>query len=666
MEFDFSGWATRNDIRCSDGRIIRRDAFKHNDGETVPLVWNHRHNEPEEVLGHALLENRPEGVYAYCAFNDTESGKNAKLLVQHGDITQLSIYANKLKQQGKNVIHGAIREVSLVLAGANPGAFIDSVLAHGEESDEEAIIYTGEDIILEHSGLSWYSSDDNDIEHSDEKKEDDSMDNEETVQDVFDTLNEKQKTVVYAMIGQALEDAGVQHSDDDYDDDGYIEHADDGEETVQDVFNTLNEKQKQVVYFMIGQALEDAGVDTDSEGGNDMKHNVFDQDEVYEDNTLCHADEVNIINLAKSNSVGSLRDAIEMYAEDKGFLAHGFVDEQGTEAIDQLFPDYQDVRPGAPEFIERDQGWVGKVMSGVHKSPISRIRTRQADITGADLRAHGYKKGTEKQVSGNIKLLKRTTDPTTVYRKDALHRDDIIDITDFDVVEYQYQVMKQNLNEELAIAIMLGDGREEGDADKIDETKIRPIWTDDELYTIHRDVDVAAARAELQGTDTGKHFGDNFVYAEAIITAALYAREKYKGSGNLVFFCTPHLLNVMLLARDYNGRRIYDSKTDLAAALNVTSIETAEQFEGRVRTDAKTKKHKLLGIFVNMSDYHVGSTKGGEITRFSQFDIDFNQEKYLIETRLSGALTRVKSAIVLEEPVAEPSPSPSPSETVSG
>ena len=279
MEYDFSGWATRNDLECSDGRIIRRDAFKHNDGDKVPLVWNHRHNEPEEVLGHALLENRPEGVYAYCTFNDTESGKNAKLLVQHGDITQLSIYANKLKQHGKNVIHGAIREVSLVLAGANPGAFIDSVLVHGEESDEEAIIYTGEDIILEHSGLSGYSSDDNDIEHSDDKKEDDSMDNEETVQDVFDTLNEKQKTVVYALISQALEEAGVQHSDEDYDDE-YIEHAENGgEETVQDVFNTLNEKQKQVVYFMIGQALEDAGVNTDSEGGNDMKHNVFEQDE---------------------------------------------------------------------------------------------------------------------------------------------------------------------------------------------------------------------------------------------------------------------------------------------------------------------------------------------------------------------------------------------------
>ena len=394
-----------------------------------------------------------------------------------------------------------------------------------------------------------------------------------------------------------------------------------------------------------------------------MKHNVFEQDEVYESETLCHADEVNIINLAKSNSVGSLRDAIEMYAEDNGFLAHGFVDEKGTEAIDQLFPEYKDVYPGAPEFIERDQGWVGKVMAGVHKSPISRIRTRQADITGTDLRAYGYKKGSQKHLSGNIKLLKRTTDPTTVYRKDALHRDDIIDITDFDVVEYQYQVMKQNLNEELAIAIMLGDGREDGDSDKIDETKIRPIWTDDELYTIHRDVDIEAARTELQGTDTNKHFSENFIYAEAIIAAALYAREKYKGSGNLVFFCTPHLLNVMLLARDYNGRRIYESKTDLAAALNVTSIETAEQFEGRVRTDAKTKKHKLLGIFVNLSDYYVGSTKGGEITRFSQFDIDFNQEKYLIETRLSGALTRVKSAIVLEEPVSEPSSS---SEVVSG
>lgn len=673
MEYDFSGWATRNDLRCSDGRIIRRDAFKDNDGMKVPLVWNHQHNNPNEVLGHALLENRDEGVYAYCTFNETNDAKTAKLLIQHGDITQLSIYANKLRQQGSNVIHGAIREVSLVLAGANPGAFIDSVLVHGEASDEEAVIYTGEDIILEHSGCGDFSFDEDkdSLEHSTESEEDSSMDNEETVQDVFDTLDEKQKNVVYYMIGKALDDAGVQHSDED-EGDNHIEHADDGygegsgEETVQDVFDTLSEKQKNVVYFIIGQALENAGVNETKtpEGGNNMKHNVFDTEETTEAGTLCHSDEVNIISLAKSNSVGSLRDAIEMYVEDNQHLAHGFVDAvSSSDAIDQLFPDHKDVRPGAPEFIERDQGWVSTVMAGVHKSPISRIRTRQADITGTDLRAYGYKKGSEKKLSGNIKLLKRTTDPTTVYRKDALHRDDIIDITDFDVVEYQYYVMKQNLNEELATAFMIGDGREEGDRDKIDETKIRPIWTDDELYTIHRDVNIEAARTELQGTDTNKHFSENYIYAEAIIAAALYAREKYKGSGNLTFFCTPHLLNVMLLARDYNGRRIYESKTDLAAALNVTSIQTAEQFEGKIRVDKQTKKHKLLGIFVNLSDYHVGSTKGGEITRFSQFDIDFNQEKYLIETRLSGALTRVKSAIVLEEPVSEPSSS---SEVVSG
>lgn len=376
-----------------------------------------------------------------------------------------------------------------------------------------------------------------------------------------------------------------------------------------------------------------------------MKHNVFDNDEIQSDNVLTHSDEEAILNLAKSNSVGSLRDAIEMYTEDNDHLAHGIDD------IDILFPDYKDVRPGAPEFVQRDQGWVTTVMQKVTKSPISRIRTRQADITGSDLRAFGYQKGKLKKEAGNIKLLKRTTDPQTVYRKDSLHRDDIIDITDFDVVEYQYQVMKQNLNEELAMAIMIGDGREDGDEQKIDETHIRPIWLDDELYTIHTDVDINAAKTELQGTNTGANFGDNYVYAEAIITAALYAREQYKGSGNLDFYCTPHLLNVMLLARDLNGRRIYSSKADLQAALNVNSIQTAEQFEGKTRTTGDSKTKKLLGLFVNLSDYQVGSTKGGEITRFSQFDIDFNQEKYLIETRLSGALTRVKSAIALEEDV---------------
>ena len=596
--FDFSGWATKANLKCSDGRIIRPNAFKHNDGQKVPLVWNHRHGSTQEVLGHALLENREEGVYAYCAFNETESGKTAKLLVQHGDVDQLSIYANELKQQGPNVIHGNIKEVSLVLAGANPGAYIDSEsIKHGEDSDEEGIIYTGEYISLEHSGI--YESEPEEepkeeLVHSEEEKMDEKKpENEKTIGDIIDTMNEEQQTVLYAMVAQALEDQGEED---------------------------------------------------DSEGGDeDMKHNVFDNDE-RQGNTLTHADEGAIIEMAKAPSVGSLQHAMAIYAEENS-LQHG-IDE-----IETLFPDYQLTNPGAPEMLERDQTWVGVVMNKAHKSPISRIRTRQADARAAELRAKGYKKGAQKTLSANLKLLSRTTDPQTVYRKDELHRDDIIDITDFDVVEYQYGLMRRNLEEDIAMAILIGDGREDVDPDKISEDHIRSIWHDDELYTIHADVDINAAKAELQGSDTSKHFGDNYVYAEAIITAALYAREKYKGSGNLDFFCTPHLLNVMLLARDLHGRRIYDSKSDLAAALNVGAIHTVEQFEGKTRSTEEGGTKKLLGLFVNMADYQIGSTKGGEITRFNQFDIDFNKEKYLLETRLSGALTKVYSAIALEEPV---------------
>ena len=604
--FDFSGWATKANLKCSDGRIIRPDAFKHNDGQTVPLVWNHKHNDPSEVLGHALLENRADGVYAYCKFNDTDSGKTAKLLVQHGDVDQLSIYANQLKQQGPNVIHGNIRELSLVLAGANPGAFIDSVIVHGEESDEEAYIYTGEYIDLAHTGVPDIHEEEiepeetkeDTLEHSEEEKmEENKKTDDKTVQDVIDTMTEEQKTVMYALVGAALEDDMEDNMEDD-------------------------------------------------EGGNDdMKHNVFDQDEQKKDNYLSHSDQVDILALAKTTSVGSLKHAMEIYAEENS-LQHGI------DSIETLFPEYKLVNPGAPELLERDQTWVGTVMNGIHKSPISRIRTRQADARAAEIRAKGYKKGAEKKLSANLKLLSRTTDPQTVYRKDELHRDDIIDITDFDVVEYQYGVMRRNLEEDIALAILIGDGREDVDADKISEDHIRSIWHDDDLYTIHADVDIAKARTELQGTNTNANFGENYIYAEAIITAALYSRERYKGSGNLVFFCTPHLLNVMLLARDLNGRRIYESKSDLAAALNVASIQTVEQFEGKTRTTTDEKTKKLLGIFVNLSDYQVGSTKGGEITRFNQFDIDFNKEKYLLETRLSGALTKVYSAIALEEPVS--------------
>ena len=621
-KFDFCGWATRNNTKCSDGLTIMKDAFKDCDGLTVPLCWGHNHDDPSRVLGHALLENREDGVYTYCKFNDTEQGQNAKLLVEHGDVTALSIYANKLKKQGNFVMHGAIREVSLVLAGANPGAYIETVLAHGEEVEGEAIIYTGEELSLMHSD----EHTDNIVEPEQEPEVD----------------SEPEADIQHADTGNSKEDERTE---------GDTAETS-GKKTVKDVYESMSEEQKLACQVMVGMALERDGSDNDnSEGGDDnMKHNIFDTEDKTQNDVLSHADQEAIVELAKNRSVGTLQDAISIYCEqNKDTLAHG-IDE-----IETLFPEYKDVYPGAPEKLTRDMGWVGTVMQKTSKSPISRIRTRQADVRGEDLNALGYKKGDKKALSANIKLMSRTTDPQTIYIKDALHRDDIIDITDFDVVSYQYDTMRMLLNEEIAKAVLIGDGREEGDANKIDETHIRSIWHDDELYTIHADVDIAAAKKELQGSNTGANFGDNYIYAEAIITAALYAREKYKGSGNLDFFCTPHLLNVMLLARDLNGRRIYDSKADLAAALNVNSIQTVEQFEGKIRTDAEGGKHNLLGLFVNLADYRIGSTKGGEITKFQQFDIDFNQEKYLIETRISGALTRVFSAIALEEPVTEAS-----------
>ena len=604
-DYDFSGWATRANLKCSDGRTIMKDAFKHNDGKVVPLVWNHQHNDPNEVLGHALLKNMDDGVYAYCKFNDTESGQTAKLLVQHGDVNQLSIYANKLKQQMSNVLHGDIREVSLVLAGANPGAYIDSIMQHGEESDEEAVIYTGENIVLAHAGCGSSSTDEKkkkEIEHS---KEDTMENQEKTVKDVFDTLNEEQKTVVYALVGQALENGDME--------------------------------------------------DDDEEGGNNMKHNVFDQDEIQNGGVLTHSDQMDIINLAKSSNVGSFQTALEYYAEENSLshdaLAGGFV-QSGDGNVTTLFPEYKDVRPGAPELITNDQGWISVVMNKVHKSPISRIRTSQVDIRNIDtLRAKGYKKGKEKTLAGNFKLVRRTTDPQTVYVKNALHRDDIVDITDFDYVQYLYNIDRMMLNEELATAIMLGDGREDGDENKIAPEHIRPIWTDDDLYTLHVDLDINKAKKELQGTNTGANFGENYIMAEAMINTVLYAREKFKGSGTPDYFCTPRMLNIMLLARDMNGRRIYSSKAELASALNVGNIYTAEQFEGKTRTTSDSKTKKLAGIICNLADYSLGATKGGEITHFTQFDIDFNQEKSLLETRCSGALTRVYSAIAIEEDV---------------
>ena len=631
-KYDFSGWATKNDLQCSDGRIIRRDAFKHCDGITVPLVWNHNHDDPYRVVGNARLENRSEGVYAYGTFNDTELGKTAKIYVQHGDITQLSIYANQLKQQGPNVLHGAIREVSLVLAGANPGASIQEVLMHGEEVEGEAQIFTGEDIILAHS------------------EEESEIANPEESDDSKETENSEE----------------LEHSEGEKEDKPVADNA--KEKTVDEVWDDitkkLDEDEMNVVYAMIGAAA-DGDIDDEeeniehSEGGNDsMKHNVFENDAT-QGNVLTHSDQAAILKMAKSSTVGSFQAALSQYAEENelahaaeavsGFQATGA---EGELTIDALFPEYKDLKPGAPELITNDQGWVSVVMSKVHKSPIARIRTGQVDIRNIDaLRAKGYKKGDPKTPAGNFKLVRRTTDPQTIYVKNALHKDDINDIEDFDYVQYLYNIDRMMLNEEIATAIMFGDGRDDGDDYKIAADKIRPIWLDDDLYTLHVDLDVAAMKAELQGSETGAYFGDNFVRAEALINKVLFARENFKGSGTPDCFIAPHELNVMLLARDRNGHRMYSSKSELAAALNVGNIYTVEQMQGKTRKDSNGKDKKLLCIIANLADYHLGATKGGQIAHFTQFDIDFNQQKSLLETRCSGALTKVYSAIAVEEPV---------------
>lgn len=590
---DFSGWATRNDLRCGDGRVIKKDAFKGNDGKTVSLIWNHDHSNPEAVLGHALLENRDEGVYAYCTFNDTASGKNAKELVQHGDVCSLSIYANKLKQNGNNVIHGEIRELSLVLAGANPGAYIDFVMAHSDDGDETVDeLYAGynENIMIHSANAADTTETKEDMEVAEPNTEN----KEKTVADVFNTLTEEQKTVVYALIGQALED-----EDDDEGDD------------------------------------------------KEMKHNVFDQEDTMQEDVLTHSAMNEILELSKSPNVGSFKQARKIY-EAENELQHDAFDE---ETMGMLMPEYKLIDSAEPKILYPDDTWVSSVINGVHKSPYSRVRTRRADARKAELQALGYKKGDYKKNTKQIQLLGRTHDAQTIYVKDTINRDDVLDITEFDIVAYQWKILRHAMDQTLAQAILIGDGRDDLDPDKIKEDHIRPIWHDDEMYCIHQDVDIAAAKAKLQGTETGKNFGDNYVYAEAIIEAALYSREKYKGSGNLTFYCTPHLLNVMLLARDLNGRRIYASKNDLVAALNVKDIKTIEQFEGLTRTTSDGKKKKMLGLFVNLADYQLGCVKGGEITKFDDFDIDFNQYKLLLETRVSGALVEWYSAIALEEDV---------------
>ena len=574
--FDFCGWATRNDLKCSDGRVIRRDAFKHNDGQQVPLVWSHQHSDVNNVLGHALLENRDEGVYAYCKFNDTESGRTAKLLVQHGDVNALSIYANQLQQQGPNVIHGNIRELSLVLAGANPGAFIESIIKHGEESEEEGIIYTGEKLTLAHAEESAEKKEES------EKEKKDNSEKEKTIGDVLNTLTEEQKTAVYAIVGQA-----VQHGDEN------SENDEDEEETT-------------------------------------MKHNLFDKDtQQQEENVISHDDMQAII--ADAKRYGSMKDS---------FLAHSteieYAPKSGTYGIntpDYLFPEARNLNT-PPEFIKREMGWVQKVMGSVHHSPFSRIKSMFADITEDDARAKGYIKGKLKkeEVFG---LLKRTTTPTTIYKKQKMDRDDVIDITDFDVIAWLKSEMRMMLDEEIARAILVGDGRSSSSDDKINEMNIRPIWKDEDLFTIKSTIEVDAAATADQR-------------AKAFIRACIKSRKNYKGSGTPTLFTTDDVLTDCLLLEDANGRVIYDTEEKLRTALRVSDIVTVPVMEGLKRNDDESNSLDLMGIIVNLADYNVGADKGGAVNMFDDFDIDYNQQKYLIETRCSGALIKPFSAIVLE------------------
>ena len=566
-DYDFSGWATRANLRCSDGRVILPGAFADQDGMKVPLVWNHEHNSNQNVLGHAILENRDEGVYAYCKFNETESGQNAKLLVKHGDVTALSIYANKLKQKGSHVVHGAIRELSLVLAGANPGAFIDSVICHDDGEDEEAIIYSGmageEDFFLAHA------------DGNEEEKKD--MATEET---------------------KKTPDEG-------------------GEETIADVLKTFSEKQKTVMYALIGKALEDKGGNNDDdEEDSNMKHNVFDTEETQED-VLTHAEMSAIFSDAKR---GTLRDSV---------LAHGI------EHIDYLFPEAKSV-DATPQFIQRDVTWVKNFMGAVHHTPFSRIKSMFADITEDEARAKGYIKGNLKKEEV-FSLLKRSTDPTTIYKKQKMDRDDVIDIVDFDVVAWIKSEMRMMLDEELARAMLVGDGRLPSSDEKIDESRIRPIWKDSDLFTIKYRIETGAA-------------DDADTRAKAFIRAAVKSRKEYKGSGNPTLYTTEDLLTDCLLLEDRTGRRIYDTVTTLATAMRVKEIVTVPVMEGLSRED-KGEELKLMGLIVNVGDYNVGADKGGAVNMFDDFDIDYNAQKYLIETRCSGALTKPYSAIALEEHV---------------
>lgn len=592
VNYDFSGWASRNNLRCSDGRTIRRGAFKDNDGMTVPLVWNHDHNDPTNVLGHALLENRDEGTYAYCWLNDTDAGQSVKELVKHGDVKALSIYANHLKQNGGDVLHGSIKEVSVVLAGANPGAFIDSVIVHSFESEEDedgAIIYTGEEISFKHSEEETAEEE---VKEEEETPEEEEEKAEET-EDSEEEEDEEKKDMA--------EDKNLE-----------LEHADsEGGETIQDVFDTLTDKQKDAVYAIVGMALEGEG----TEEGDEVKHNAFDETYNNDSEVLTHSEMEEIFSDAKR--YGSLKESV---------LQHGI------DNIEVLFPDAK--LTGGIQEIKRDDEWVAGVMAGTTHTPFSRVKSMYANLTADEARARGYIKGHYKKEEV-FALLKREVTPTTIYKKQKLDRDDLIDITDFDIVSYMRGEMRSMLNEEIARAVLVSDGRLPSSEDKINEGNIIPIWKDEDLYSIKVNVEFAEG-----DTDAAK--------AKKVIRAAVKNRKQYKGSGNPVLYTTEDWLTEMLLLEDLNQRVIYDSVDKLATAMRVSKIVTVPVMENLVRTSKSGDKFDLIGIIVNLKDYNIGADKGGAVNMFDDFDIDYNAQKYLIETRCSGALIKPYSAMVLE------------------
>lgn len=696
MKYDFGGYATKNDIVCTDGRIIRANAFKHNSGNKVPIVWQHDYSTPENILGYGILENRPDGVYVYGSFNDSEMAKIAKHEVEHGDITSMSIKAIQCKQKGNEVLYGNIKEVSLVVGGANSGAKIDTVIKHDDSDEVELLITLGNDgfdvfqhdfddsIYDEPENIDDDLEDENKetVEHADEpensesdkentnNESSDSKKEDDEITKIFNSMTDDEKNVMYYIVGEILKQNGIEVDEDSESENNQpVEHASD-ERTVNDILNNMSKEKLDVMYYIIGKVLSDAGISEENLKEKEEVEHTMSKKRIFEDENgviqhdnengildtndnvvLTHDDEVAIMELAKKNKASSFKEVckdymIKKYGIDESSFAHGvFTDSD----LEYLHPDYKLVKEGEPDTITFKQDWVEATINKVGKSPKSRLRVRIIDAKTKELKAKGYIKGLAKTKIGNVKLINRTVDPQTVYVKDDLHRDDVVDITDFDIAVYENKILQMILKQELALAMLVGDGRDEGDPDKIYEEHIKPIWTDDELFTIHADINLEAMKAELQGTETGKYFGEDFILIESFIKTLRMARINYYGSGNLDMFCTPTIINRMMLARDRNGRRIYNTIEELKSALNVRNIYEVELLDGLVRKDSSQQKHKLHAIFVNFADYETGSNKGGQITSFEDFDIDFNQLKYLKETRLSGMLTRIKSAIVIEE-----------------